>query len=84
VVNAFPVNAIPLKYDEYTVHEAATQLECKEEAAEIHGSETEKTSADPSLNCELLAEREQHQEVQEVRMSTRKRSPPVKLSKDLL
>jgi lysophospholipase L1-like esterase len=80
------VNAIPLNYGEDTVHEAATpveatQLECEEDAAEIHGSETEKTSADPSLNCEVLAERDQHQEV---RMSTRKRRPPVKLSNDFL
>jgi hypothetical protein len=86
VVNAFPVNAIPLKYEEDTVHEEATPLEYKEdtvhkEASEIQGNEREKTSADPSLNCVVPSERDQHQEV---RMSTRKRRPLVKLSKHFL
>jgi hypothetical protein len=91
VVKAPPVNTIPLKYEEDTVHEQATPLEATqleyredtipEEAAETQGNETENTTADPSLNCAVLTERDQQQET---RMSTRKRRPPVKLSKDVL
>jgi hypothetical protein len=78
-------------FSDKRVHEEATSLEatqqeCKEdtihkEAAETLGNEAEKTSADTSLNCEVLLESDQQQGV---RMSTRKRKPPVKLSKDFL
>jgi hypothetical protein len=66
------VNAIPLEYKEDTVHE---------EAAGNQGNETEKTSVDPSPNCMVPSAGDQQQEV---RMSTRTRRPPVKLSKDFL
>jgi hypothetical protein len=51
------------------------------EAAEIQGSEAEKTSADPSLDCVVLPKRDQKQEPH---ISNRKRRPPVKISKDFL
>jgi hypothetical protein len=65
-------NAIPLEYEEGTVYE---------EAAVNQGSETEKIPIDPSPNYMVLSERDQHQGV---RMSTRARRPPVKLTKDFL
>jgi hypothetical protein len=52
-----------------------------EEAAVNQGNETEKIPVDPSPNYMVLSERDQHQEV---RMSTRVRRPPVKLTKDFL
>jgi hypothetical protein len=87
----FLANAIPLKYEEDVVLEEATpleatQIECKEdtvqvEATEIQGSEAEKTSADPSLDCVVLPKRDQQQEPH---ISNRKRRPRVKISKDFL
>ncbi|XP_023718785.1 uncharacterized protein LOC111870598 isoform X1 [Cryptotermes secundus] len=64
--------ALPLKYKEDTVHD---------EAAVNHGKEEERTSADTSPNCMAPSTGAQQQEV---RMSTRRRRPPVKLSKDFL
>jgi hypothetical protein len=64
--------AIPLKYKEDTVHE---------ETAVIQGNETEETSVDPSLNSMVLPKGDQHQEI---RMSIRKRKPPVKIRTDFL
>jgi hypothetical protein len=91
VNKAFQLNVIPLKYEEDIVHEEATSLEfthlectednVHEEDTETQGNEAERTSADPSLNCEVLPERDQQQET---RISNRKRRPPVKLSKDFL
>jgi hypothetical protein len=84
---AFPGNTIPLKYKEDTVQEEAVpQLKCKEdtiheEVAETHENEAEKTSADPSLNYVIPSGRDQQQEI---RISTRQRRPPVKLSNDFL
>ncbi|XP_033609806.1 uncharacterized protein LOC111870598 isoform X3 [Cryptotermes secundus] len=66
------VYALPLKYKEDTVHD---------EAAVNHGKEEERTSADTSPNCMAPSTGAQQQEV---RMSTRRRRPPVKLSKDFL
>jgi hypothetical protein len=66
------VNAIPLKYKEDTVHD---------EAAVNHGKIEKRASADPSPNCMTPSTGAQQQEV---RISTRTRRPPVKLSKDFL
>jgi hypothetical protein len=71
VNKAFQLNVIPLKYAEDIVHQEATplevtHLECKkdtvhEEDTETKGNEAEKTSADSSLNCEVLPERDQQE-----------------------
>ncbi|PNF21874.1 hypothetical protein B7P43_G04390 [Cryptotermes secundus] len=66
------VNALPLKYKEDTVHD---------KAAVNHGKQEERTSANPSPNCMAPSTGAQQQKV---RMSTRRRRPPVKLSKDFL
>jgi hypothetical protein len=81
-VNICPVNSIPLKYKEDTVHDETIPLENKEdnvhkEATGTQGNKTDEALADPSLNCVVL--QEEHQP-REIRMSTSKRKPP--LSKD--
>jgi hypothetical protein len=78
-VNVCPVKFIPLKYKEDTIHDEIIRLEYKEdtvheEATGIQGNKTEESLADPSLNCVVLVEKDQHREV---RVSTGKR----KLSK---
>jgi hypothetical protein len=55
--------------------------EAEEETAETQVNEDEVISVDPSLNRVVSSNGHQQQEI---RMSTRKRKPPVKLSKDFL
>ncbi|PNF30793.1 hypothetical protein B7P43_G06162 [Cryptotermes secundus] len=79
-------NAIPLECKEGTVREEATSGKPKEETvheetAENQGTEADETLVDPSPNSVAPLEGKQHQEI---RMSTRKRKLPEKLSKDFL
>ena len=68
------------------MHEQATSGKHKEEpvheeTAESLGNEADETLVDPSPNTVAPLEGNQHQEI---RMSTRKRKLPEKLSKDFL
>jgi hypothetical protein len=85
-VGARANNAIPLEYKDGTIQEEAKSLKYKdnrvhEETAGSQGNVADVTLGDPTPNNVVPSKGKQHQEIQ---MSTRKRKPPEKLSKDLL
>jgi hypothetical protein len=85
-VGARANNPIPLEYKDGTVQEEAKSLKYEDNTVHVEtaGSQrnvADETLADPTPNNVVPSEGKQHQEIW---MSTRKRKPPEKLSKDFL